>query len=187
MSIPKNLFRAPEWLGKLLRKHETKPQPALPGEPTLQRQIVGSLNQRVPDNMYLFEFFIALTVDGVEHIGQPKQAIRDTGHVPPLLRWGTRANLSITQFPWVDDPINGVLKRPRNEPADWLGAKGKIGTKERVGIKGQIGDKEFIFEFVFEEILQVGQNEVVFSLFNPEVGIRIAYGFPLRIFRSEPS
>jgi hypothetical protein len=131
----------------------------------------------VPGNFYLFELFIVITLDGMEYVGLPKQAIRDLGSSPPVLRWGSRIDLAgpnpaIPKVPWKDDLTNGVAMRPRNAPEDWLGAEGIVGDNTN---------------FVIEGILQKGKNEVVYSLFNPKMGIRTAYGFSLKIFGPKSS
>jgi hypothetical protein len=146
--------------------------------PAQKRAVAPPEGERVPGNFYLFELFIVITLDGIEYFGLPKQAIRDTGKSPPILRWGSRADLStyanpaIPRAPWKDDPTNGVATRPRNAPEDWLGAEGIVGDDTK---------------FVIDGILQKGKNEVVYSLFNPKMGIRTAYGFSLKIFGSKAS
>lgn len=91
--------------------------------------------------------------------------------------WGTRADRWLPKSDkdkvrWIDDSTNGLTRRPRRSPEDWLGAEGALSEDMKLVIDG---------------ILQTGKNEVVFSLFNPKRGIRIAYGFPLRIFAAKPS
>jgi len=165
-----------QWFRNLTKERQTllnltptsvpaaKPKPSSPPE------------EPVAGNFYLFGFFITVTFDGVEYMATPKQAIRDAGKSPPVLVWGTRIDRCLPKddkdkVRWTDDLTNGLARWPRNTPYDWLGAEGAIGD----------------MKLVFEGILQMGKNEVVYSLFDAQRGIRIAYGFPLRIFASKPS
>ena len=164
------------WFRNLLRGSRTM-QPSKSSNTQSQtiRQI-GLPSGSIPGNFYLFEVFIEVTVDGEVHLGYPKTPIRDIGKTPPVLVWGSRIDLSYpkdatSRVRWVDDSRNGLFMRPHHVPEDWLGAEGAIGN----------------MRLCFERILQSGKNQVVYSLLNPELGIRIAYGFSRKIFASGSS
>ena len=126
----------------------------------------------VPGNYYSFEFFVEFTVGGKVYLGYPKQAlIKSTDPPPRDVRWGSRIDLaypnpSVPRVPWVDDPNTGLLQRVPATPEDLLGIEGTLGGTR----------------FRFEQILEVGHNQVVYSLFNPDKQGRIAYGFSREIF-----
>jgi hypothetical protein len=125
----------------------------------------------LPGRYYSFKLFIDITVNGNRHLGYAKQAIRDIGKTPPVIRWGSSMELSwpspeIPHARWIDDPKSGLLGRTITSPEDFLGAEGTIGDKR----------------YRFEQILDLGKNQVVFSLFRPENQTRIAYGFSREIF-----
>ena len=69
-------------------------------------------------------------------------------------------------MPWIDDPEKGLSRRPLTAPDHWLGGERTIGGRR----------------YRFKEILDLGKNQVVYSLFNPDTGARIAYGFSWAIF-----
>jgi hypothetical protein len=128
--------------------------------------------ERIPGNFYFFEMFIEIAIDGRTHLGYPKQAIRDIGKTPPVIRWGSSPKLSwpnpaIPHVPWIDVPNKGLAGRTIASPEDVLGAEGIVGNKH----------------YRFDQILDVGKNQVVFSLFCPENQTRMAYGFSLEVFR----
>jgi hypothetical protein len=127
--------------------------------------------ERVPGNYYSFEMFIEITTRGVTHLGYPKQAIRDIGKTSPVIRWGSSLKLSwpnpaVPRAPWIDVPNKGLAGRILASPEDILGAEGMLGNKL----------------YRFHQILNVGKNQVVFSLFCPENQTRIAYGFSRDMF-----
>lgn len=132
---------------------------------------------RVPGNFYFFKMFIEITIDGKAYVGCPKQAIRDIGKTPPVVRWGSPVELAWPNpaFPrvlWVDEPFKGLAGRNICSAEDLLGAEGTVGGKK----------------CCFESILDVGKNQVVFSLFCPQDQTRMAYGFPRQMFagRADP-
>ena len=129
--------------------------------------------ERVPGNFYFFKMFIEITIDGKAFVGCPKQAIRirAIGRTTPVLRWGSPVELAWPNpaFPralWVDEPFKGLAGRDICSAEDLLGAMGMLGGKK----------------CCFESILEVGKNQVVFSLSCPEDQTRMAYGFPRQIF-----
>jgi hypothetical protein len=135
--------------------------------------------ERVPGNFYFFKMFIEITIDGKAYVGCPKQAIRirTIGRTTPVIRWGSPVELAWPNpaFPrarWVDEPFKGLAGRNIYSAEDLLGATGTLGGKK----------------CCFESILEVGKNQVVFSLFCPEDQTRIGYGFPRQIFavRADP-
>jgi hypothetical protein len=125
----------------------------------------------LPGNYRKCEFFIAFTIDGVTHFGYPKEPLLDRGKTPPVIRWGSRADLSWPgpskpRARWVDEPKNGVSGRTMATPEDLL------------GVEGMVGDQKYRFE----KILEAGKNQVVYSLFCEEHQYRIAYGFSRDLF-----
>jgi hypothetical protein len=164
------------WFRNLLRGSQTTHQASPPARQSPPRLDDATPREPFPGNFYLFEVFIAIMLDRNEHLGYPKQPIRDTGKSPPVVRWGSRIDLmypkdATSRVRWIDDSRNGLSTRPHNAPEDWLGAEGMVGDKR----------------FRFERILDMGKNQVVFSLFNPELGIRIAYGFDRKVFAPKAS
>src|ERR1039458_2588109 len=110
--------------------------------------------ERVPGNFYFFEMFIEIAIDGATHLGYPKQAIRDTGKTPPVIRWGSPLKLSwpnptIPRVPWIDVPTKGLSGRTITSPEDMLGAEGMVGNKS----------------YRFDQIVGAAKNQLVFSLF----------------------
>jgi hypothetical protein len=65
------------------------------------------------------------------------------------------------QIDWVDDPERGIGARHIERPEDMLGAEGMLQ----------------VHRFRFERILDLGNNVVVYALFNPDKQMRMAYGF----------
>lgn len=129
--------------------------------------------QLVPGNYYSFEMFIEIAIGGKTYLGYPKLAIRDIGKTPPVIRWGSSPKLAwpnpaIPRAPWIDVPNKGLGGRTITSPEDVLGAEGMVGNKR----------------CRFEQILEVGKNQVVFSLFCPQDQTRIAYGFSRDMFLS---
>lgn len=47
-----------------------------------------------------------------------------------------------------------------------------------LGSEGILGGKKY----VFEQVLDLGKNQVTYSLLNPETRTRIAYGFSRKLF-----
>jgi hypothetical protein len=143
----------------------------------LQRVEEGSMPEnaspeRVPGNFYFFEMFIEIAMDGTTYLGYPKLAIRDVGQAPPVIRWGSSPKLSwpnpaIPRVPWIDVPAKGLSGRTIKSPEDMLGAEGMVGNKN----------------YRFDQILDAGKNQVVFSLFCPENQTRTAYGFSRDMFQ----
>jgi hypothetical protein len=124
----------------------------------------------VPGNHFNLEFFIELTLGGVAHLGYPKHAIRDLG-TPSVVRWGSPIalaypNPSIPHLPWIDDPKTGLSQRKIQSAEDLIGAEGILGGRK----------------YVFEQVLDLGKNQVTYSLFNLETRSRIAYGFSRQLF-----
>ena len=164
-----------QWFRSLTKGPQTLPDAAPADVAATQPTLPASPQEQPAGNFYLFQFFIVITLDGVEYVGIPKQAIRDTGKSPPTVVWGTRIDRCLPKedkdkVRWIDDLTNGLVRRPRRSPEDWLGAEGSLGDDMKLVIDG---------------ILQTGKNEVLFSLFNPQRRIRIAYGFSLKIFASK--
>ena len=75
-------------------------------------------------------------------------------------------NPSIPRVPWIDDPKTGLSQRTIQSAEDLLGAEGILGGKK----------------YVFEQVLDLGKNQVTYSLYSPETGTRIAYGFARQLF-----
>jgi hypothetical protein len=126
----------------------------------------------VPGNYFSFELFIEITIGGTTHLGYPKRAIRDVGKRPPVVVWGSPAQLvwpnpAILRVPWIDDPKRGLTGRAMTSPEDFLGAEGTLGDKR----------------YRFEKILDAGKNQVVYSLFCDQNRTRIAYGFSRDLFK----
>jgi hypothetical protein len=131
--------------------------------------------ERVPGNFYFSKMFVEITIDGKAYVGCPKQAIRvrGIGETPTVVRWGSPVELAWPNrtFPrvrWVDEPSKGVAGKNLASPEDLLGAEGTIEDKK----------------CYFERILDVGQHQIVFSLFFPKDQFRMAYGFSRQIFES---
>jgi hypothetical protein len=125
----------------------------------------------VPGTYYFFEMFIEVEINRVTHLGYPKQAIRDTGTTPPLIRWGSPLKLSwpnpaIPRVPWIDVSTKGFSGRTITSPEEVLGAEGMVGDKT----------------YRFDQILDAGKNQVVFSLFCLENQTRTAFGFSRDMF-----
>jgi hypothetical protein len=134
-----------------------------PSQPTL-----------VPGNYYFFNFFIELTIDGTTYLGYPKRALRDVGQTPPVTAWGAPVELAwpnpaVPRMPLVLDPEKGLTGRTITSPEDLLGVEGTLGDDKR---------------YCFEKILDVGRNQVVYSLFCEQNRTRIAYGFSLELFKA---
>jgi hypothetical protein len=132
------------------------------------------IGERVPGNFYFFKMQIEIRVNGTSWVGCPKMAIRDTGRVPPVVRWGSPPELAwpnpaVPRAQWVDDAKNGVSARTITCPEDVLGSEGEVGGKR----------------YCFEQILEVGQNQVVFSLLCSNDNIRMAYGFARDMFTNK--
>ncbi len=128
--------------------------------------------QDLPGNYFFFELFIEISVGGVSYLGYPKQAIRDLGCTPPVLRWASPIKLAypdpaVPRLPWIDDPITGLLQRTINSPEDVLGSEGLVGGRK----------------YRFEKILQETKGQIVYSLFNDASKTRIAYAFSREMFR----
>jgi hypothetical protein len=127
----------------------------------------------VPGNYYSFKFFIEITIGGTTHLGYPKQAIRDMGKTPPVTVWGSQVELAwpnpaIPRVPWIDNgkkDLTGLTS-----PEDLLGAEGTLGDHTT---------------YRFEKILDVGKNQVVYSLLCDQNRTRIAYGFSRDLFKQE--
>jgi hypothetical protein len=161
------------WYGKWFRKVTQIWRPApihlnLPPPPkhTADRDVSPGL---VPGNYFKFKFFIELTLGGATHLGYPKEALR-VG-TPPVIHWGSPIELSypnpsIPRVPWIDDPKSALLQRKLQSAEDLLGAEGILG-----------GNK-----YVFEQVLELGKNQVIYSLFAPDTRTRIAYGFARELF-----
>ena len=160
-----------------LRKIMRKQAEVQPPQPAQLRSEEPASPKLIPGNYYFVELLIEMTVGGVVHLGLPKRLINDVGKNPPVQRWGTPIELAYPQpstprMRWIDDPTTGLSRRSLTAPEDWLGAEGMVGGRR----------------YRFEQILEKGQNQVVFSLFNPDDSTRIAYGFPRAIFAgAEPS
>jgi hypothetical protein len=122
--------------------------------------------QRFPGNFFSFKFCINLAIgDQVWH-GVPVHPITD-----PLgkLHWGSQSEeFLFERLPWLDDPVKGVNCRVLENIEDVLGAEG--GMSPDLPLR-------------FESILDVRKNTIVFALFNPTKGIRVAYSFPRRAFQ----
>ncbi len=67
----------------------------------------------------------------------------------------------------MDVPTKGLSERIITSPEDMLGAEGMVGDKT----------------CRFEQILDAGKNQVVFSLFCSENQTRTAYGFARDMFQ----
>jgi hypothetical protein len=130
---------------------------------------VESKPDLVPGNFLNFEFFIELTVGDLVHLGYPKIPIRDT--TTKLVRWGSRVEWawpdpSKPRIPWIDNDQRGLAHRTMASVEDVLGAEGVIGGKL----------------MRFEQILDLGRNQIVYALFCPTHNFRMAYGFDRLIF-----
>jgi hypothetical protein len=123
-----------------------------------------------PGNFYGFPFFIRLRMGERVLDGYPKVPIRDT--TTGETKWGSRMEWSFPgpdkmQVDWVDDPERGLNKRTIEHPEDALGSEGRLGDDMQVR---------------FERILTIGKNQVVYALYCPAKGIRLAYGFDRKAF-----
>jgi hypothetical protein len=101
-------------------------------------------------------------------------AIRDvvSGHT----RWGAAVKYlmptsAIVRTPWIDDPEKGISRRELYVPEDLIGAEGIIGDKR----------------CFFEQILDLGNNIVVYSIYCYEQQFRLAYGFSRDMFIKQPN
>jgi hypothetical protein len=145
------------------RASKPEPQRSKPAEPA-------------PDNYYFFECFIEFPIAGINHVGNPKRGLRDVGKNPPVVRWGSPIHLSwpdpkILRAPWVDDPQKGLSQRTITSPEDMLGAEGVV--------RGN--------HYRFEKVLELGKNQVAYSLFCDLNQTRIAYGFSRAMFQTQRS
>lgn len=160
-------LRLGEWFGKLVRKWRPAPiQLRLP-PPASERKSSRPAPAEFPGNYHFFEAFLEITLSGQTYLAQPKRALLNTAKAPHLLLWGTPLHLavphpSIRRVRWIDDPKTGLSVRAITCPKDVLGAE------------GQFGDKKYRFE----QVLQVTENQVVYSLVCDENQTRIAYGLP---------
>ena len=66
----------------------------------------------------------------------------------------------------VDNPKSVAAMQNLRKPEDLL------------GIEGNLGDKKLSFEM----ILDIGRNEIIYSLFCEQEQFRIAFGFPRAMF-----
>jgi hypothetical protein len=168
--------RSEVWYRRWFRKVRKTWRPApiglnLSPPPLKQAPDRADSPELVPGNYFNFEFFIELTLGGVAHLGYPKQPIRDLG-TPSVIRWGSPIQLaypnpSVPRVPWIDDPKTGLSHRKIQSAEDLLGSEGILGGKK----------------YVFEQVLDLGKNQVTYSLFNPETRTRIAYGFSRKLFQ----
>ncbi|WP_263352725.1 hypothetical protein [Acidicapsa acidisoli] len=122
----------------------------------------------VPGNFFYFEVFIELKLGGAVYIGYPKVAIRSSNNE---VRWGSKMEFSWPDpskphAPWIDDPERGIAHRTLDSVEDVLGAEGTIGGRR----------------YRFETILELGNNVIVYGLYNPETRTRTAYGFSRGVF-----
>jgi len=130
----------------------------------LPEKTVESKPELVPGNFLTFEFFIELKVGDVVHLAYPKVALRDM--ISKQVRWGSKAEWSWPdpsklRIPWIDDGQRGLMGRTLASPEDALGAEGTVGGKI----------------LRFEQILDLGHNQIVYALFCPAENFRMAYGF----------
>jgi hypothetical protein len=168
-------YKSEVWYRKWFRKVRKTWRPApiglnLSPPPPKQAPDRAASPELVPGNYFMFKFFIELTLGGVAHLGYPKQAIRVAGS-PSVISWGSPIELaypnpSIPRVPWIDDPKTGLSQRKIQSAEDLLGTEGILGGKR----------------YVFEQVLNLGKNQVTYSLFAPETRTRIAYGFSRELF-----
>ncbi len=133
---------------------------------------VETLPTYPPGNFYSFDFFIEVQLREIVNIGYPKVPLRDmtSGNI----RWGSKMEWSWPDPSkprqcWIDDEQAGLAQRRLEQPEDALGAEGRIGD----------------MRLRFEQILDLGENQIVYALYCPDKQIRLAYGFNRLLF--EPS
>jgi hypothetical protein len=132
------------------------------------------LPDRVPGNYYSFDFLVEITNKGETYIGHPCVAIRDV--VSGQTSWGADVKYlaptsAIARTNWIDDPEKGISQRELYVPEDLIGAAGIIGGKR----------------CFCEQILHLGNDIVVYSIYCHDQQFRLAYGFRRNMFITQPN
>jgi hypothetical protein len=135
--------------------------------------IASPLSDRPPGNYYLFDFLLEITNKGKTYLGHPCVALRLVTGGHPVIRWGTDPKYlvptsAIAHIPWLDDPEKGFSQRELVVPEDLISGEGTIGGKR----------------YFFEQILDLGNNVVVYSIYSYVQQFRIAYGFSRDMFKA---
>ena len=179
-TISLSLDRTPNNSGPLVEQHQPNKPKAGPTREAVRQSSTKTpaekvsaprLPDRVPGNYYSFDFLLEITINGITYIAHPCVAIQQVVRGESVTRWG--ANVKhlvptsvIARVPWIDDPEKGFSQRELGVPEDLIGAEGIIGDKR----------------CFFEQILDLGNNIVVYSIYFYEQQFRLAYGFPRDMF-----
>jgi hypothetical protein len=184
-TISLNIDRTSEKSVPLVEQHQpNKPMTGPPSETRLHTTTKTSaeevsaprLPELVPGNYYSFDFLIEITNKGASYIGHPCRAIRHVVGGHHVTSWGADIKYlaptpAIARIAWIDDPEKGLSQRELSIPEDLIGAEGIIGGKR----------------CLFEQILDLGKNVVVYSIYCYEQQFRVAYGFRRNMFITKPN
>ena len=134
------------------------------------------LPELVPGNYYSFDFLVEITNKGTSYTGHPCRAILHIVDGHHVTSWGGDIKYlaptpAIACIAWIDDPEKGLSQRQLSIPEDLIGAEGIIGGKR----------------CIFERILDLGKNVVVYSIYFYEQQFRVAYGFHRDMFMATPN
>ena len=122
----------------------------------------------VPGNFLTFDFFLQFNIKDRVCTGFPARPmrIRSLTGAPTITRWVIPIEIFLAKPPlptlcWIENAERGIGDRDIQSIEDLLGAEGMI--------------QEHLFRF--EQILDAEPKQVVYALFNPQSGSRIAYSF----------
>jgi hypothetical protein len=183
-TISLNLGRTSENSVPLVDQHQPNEPMTVPSSDTLlhtttktsaEEASAPPLPELVPGSYYSFDFLVEITNKGASYIGHPCRAIRHVVDGRHVTSWGADIKYlapteAIARIAWIDDPEKGLSQRELSIPEHLIGAEGIIGGKR----------------CIFERILDLGKNVVVYSIYFHEQQFRVAYGFRRNMFIMKP-
>lgn len=184
-TISLNLSRTSENSVPLVEQHQPNEPMTAPSSDTLlhttkktsaEEASAPRLPELVPGSYYSFDFLVEIKNKGSSYIGHPCRAIRHVVDGRHVTNWGADIKYlapteAIARIAWIDDPEKGLSQRELSIPEHLIGAQGIIGGKR----------------CIFERILDLGINVVVYSIYFYEQQFRVAYGFHRDMFMARPN